>query len=110
MERKYNLFRNVVFAHGPQENKGTTRKTHFLCNGPWKNKGNRLKVMLLEVVFVDGPEENRVKPILKCGFCTRALAKQSSSRISVARCWLFWFMVLGKTKFQHKHNKQKFNF
>ena len=66
--------------------------------------------MLLEVVFVDGARENRLKPILKYCCCTRAFAKQSSSRISVVRCWLFLIRVLGETKFQHSNNKQQVHF
>ena len=35
--------------------------------------------MFWETVFVNGPEENRVKPIPKCCFCTRSLGKQTES-------------------------------
>ena len=43
-------------------------------------------------------------------FCAWSLAKQGSSRISVVRCLLFLFTVLGETESQHKHNTQKVNF
>jgi hypothetical protein len=43
-------------------------------------------------------------------FCARFLAKQGSSRISVVRCLLFLFTVLGETESQHKHSMQKVNF
>jgi len=86
------------------------RSTQFLSTVLRKTEETYWIVMLWGVVFVDCPEETKVKPILKCCFCTRSLAKQRSSRISVVRCWLFWFMVLGETTFQHKKNKHQVNF
>ena len=35
--------------------------------------------MFWETVFVNGPEENRVKPIPKGCFCTRSLGKQTEN-------------------------------
>ena len=88
------------FVNGPKENRvtpiqkscfctrslGKQRKSmrhlHF-CNGPSENKGNPLTIMVWEIVFVNGPEKNTVKPILKCCFCTRSFGKQRKSMRSM---------------------------
>ena len=114
-EHKGNLLKNHGlgnrFVNGPKENRVTPiqkfycctrslgkqrkhmRHLHF-CNGPSENKGNQLKIMVWEIVFVNGPEKNRVKPIPKCCFCTRSLGKQSKNTCSIQ----FLSTVLRKTE------------
>ena len=64
-----------------QKWKASANRMDFGSAFPYKiNTFSKMwKVMFWETVFVNGPEENRVKPIPKCCFCTRSLGKQTES-------------------------------
>ena len=76
------------------------RKTNETC---WK-------VMVWEIVFAHGPEENRAKPISKWCFCTRSLGKQTDGKHAKPTFFAtvlrkteetYWIVIVWKIVFVH---------
>ena len=79
------------------------------------------KVMVWEIVFAHGPEENRAKPIPKCCFCTRSLGKQTESmrnlnflqrslgkQMKRSDICSFSLKIVGKQRWCYSNSIQKF--